>query len=99
MGTRCIFAGFDTRRPRGRQPQTDRPTQKSRFELSIEETSLRGFETKPKLEDADPFGELATASLVLTRVESPIVEGPKPPLPIVAWRDHHPCLGRIARTR
>jgi hypothetical protein len=37
---------------------------------------------KPKLEDTDPFGELAVASLVLPRVKAPIIESPKPLLSI-----------------
>ncbi len=77
-----IFASFDSRRPRGRQPQANRPIQKSRFELSKEEASFRGFEAKAKLKDAKAFGELEVASLVLPRLEAPIVEGPKPLLPI-----------------
>jgi hypothetical protein len=82
MCARWIFAGLHSRRPGIRQPQPDRSTPQSRLELSKEEASLRGFEAKPKLEDADPFGELAIASLVLSRVEAPIIEGPKPLLPI-----------------
>jgi hypothetical protein len=84
MSARRILASLDSRRPPDRQPHPDRPTQKSRFELSKEEASFRGLEAKPKLEDADPFGELAIACLVLPGVKAPIVEGPKPPLPIGA---------------
>jgi hypothetical protein len=94
-----IFASVDSGRPRGGQPEPDRPAQKSRLELLKEEAALRGFEAKSKLEDTDPFGELAIAALVLPRVKAPIVEGPKPPLPVDPWRDDEPCVGRIALAR
>jgi hypothetical protein len=84
MRARWIFASFDTRRQRGRYPQPERPTPESRLELSKEEASVRGFEAKPKLENANPLRELAIASLVLPGVKAPIVEGPKPPLSIAA---------------
>jgi hypothetical protein len=84
MSARWIFASLDIRRPPDGQPQPDGPTQKCRFELSKEEASLRGFEAKPELEDADPLGELAIACPVLPGVKAPIVEGPEPPLPIGA---------------
>ena len=77
-----IFASVDSRGPRRRQPQADGSSQECRVELTIEEASLRGFEAKPQLEDADPFGELALAGAVLPRVEPPTVEGSTPSLSI-----------------
>lgn len=97
MCARRIFASFDPRRPRNWQRHTDRSQHECRFELSKKEVSLRGFEAKPELEDPDPFGELAVASLVLPRVKAPIVEGPAPLLPVVAGRNDQPRLGRSAR--
>jgi hypothetical protein len=81
MCARWIFAGVDTRRQRGRQPHADPPPQECGFELSKQEAALRNFETKSKLENAEPFGEIAVASPVLPRVEAPIAEGPTPSLP------------------
>ena len=92
-----IFASFDPRRPRNWQRHTHRSKHQCRFELSKEEASLRGFKAKPELEDPDPFGELAVASLILPRVKAPIVEGPAPLLPVVAWRNDQAGVGRSAR--
>src|SRR5947209_7502239 len=99
MWARWIFACVDLRRPRRRQRQADRSQPECRFELSKQKAALRDFETKPKFEDAEPFGELACASLVLLRVKASIVEGPMPLLSIGAWRNDQPRLGRLARAR
>ena len=106
---RRIFARVHPWRRRGRQPQAERSQQQGRADLSKDEASLRGFEAKPKLEDADPFGELALArpgppapgppARYSAACQGADREGPKPPLSTGMRRDDQARLGRIGRTR
>lgn len=94
-----IFSSFNRRRPCGRQTHTDRSKQERRFDLSKAKASIRGFEAEPKLEETNPFGELAVASLVLSRVKPAIVEGPAPLLPVVSRRNDEARVGPSTRAR
>lgn len=94
---RWIFPSFDPRCPCRRNPHPDGSTHDCGFDLSKTEASRRWFEAKPKLEDTDPFAELAVARGVLPRGQTSIVERPPPVLDIAAWRDDQPCPGCIVR--